>query len=301
MIDIGGTNIRAAVANIGSSNLINPIKNNHNQVVSIDAFVNKFLEQDPLIRHIVFSVAGPKINNSISMTNAELRIDKNHFLEHFKLDSCHILNDWESIGHSLSIVRNNEIKIINNGKLFNDTALVIGPGTGLGAALVIKDDIILSTELGNSLISIPKIQELTQKNNNYFNNVESIISGKGLSKIFSLISGSNKNPEEIVSTYESNKFSKESIDIFLASFSQLLSELALIYMPGKGIFLSGGLIRSLYRFLDLDTFMKNFLENKESPQKEILKQTHLALITKEMASLHGCLYFINKFNKKIGT
>ena len=103
------------------------------------------------------------------MTNAQLQIDKKYILENFKLDSCHILNDWESIGHSLSIVRNNEIKIINNGKLFNDTALVIGPGTGLGAALVIKDDIILSTELGNSLISIPKIQELTQKNNNYFN------------------------------------------------------------------------------------------------------------------------------------
>lgn len=299
LVDIGGTNLRTAIANIGSSALINPVKRNHNQIVSIDALINNFLKEDLAIKHIVFSVAGPKINNSISMTNAELQIDRNYILENFKLDSCHILNDWESIGHSLSIVKNHETKFINQVEPFNDVALVLGPGTGLGAALVIRDDIILPTELGNSSISISKIiQELTPINENDFNNIESIISGKGLAKIFFLISGLKKNPEEIVATYESDKLAKKSIDIFLISISQLLSELALIYMPGKGIYLSGALIRTLIKFLDFDSFTKNFLENKKSPHKEILKQIPLAVINKHMASLHGSLNFINKLNRK---
>ena len=77
-MDIGGTNIRTAVANIGSSDLINPLKKNHNNIISIDALINDFLRKDSTIKHIVFSVAGPKINQSISMTNAELQIDKKY-------------------------------------------------------------------------------------------------------------------------------------------------------------------------------------------------------------------------------
>ena len=299
LIDIGGTNIRTAIANIGSNDLINPLKRNHNQIISIDALIKDFIKENLDIKHIVFSVAGPKINHSISMTNAELQIDRKYILENFKLDSCHILNDWESIGHSLSIIKNHETKFINQGKPFNDVALVLGPGTGLGAALVIKDEIILPTELGNSSINISKVlQEFMPSNNNDFKNVESIISGKGLSKIFFLISGLKKNPEEILATYESDKLAKKSIDIFLISISQLLSELALIYMPGKGIYLSGALIRNLIRFIDFDSFAKNFLENKKSPHKEILNQMPLAVIKKQMASLHGSLHFINKLNKK---
>ncbi len=299
LVDIGGTNVRTAIANIGSRDLINPVKRNHNQIVSIDALISNFLNEDLSIKHIVFSVAGPKINDSISMTNAEFQIDKNSILENFKLDSCHILNDWESIGHSLSIIQNHETKYINQGEPFNDVALVLGPGTGLGAALVIRDNIILPTELGNSSISISEIlQELKSTNDNDFKNIESIISGKGLAKIFFLISGLKKNPEEILVTYASDKYAKKSVDIFLLSISQLLSELALIYMPGKGIFLSGALIRDLIKFLDFDSFVKNFLKNKKSPHKEILKQIPIAVINKQMASLHGSLNFINKLNKK---
>ena len=300
MIDIGGTNVRTATATIGSSSLVNPVKKKHNQIFSIDALINDFLKDDLSIKHLVFSVAGPKINSYISMTNAELKIDKNYILKNFKLDSCHILNDWESVGHSLAITKNHEIEIINKGKIFNDTALVVGPGTGLGAALVIRDDIILPTELGNSSIHIPEIfQEFISTNKNDFRNVESIFSGKGLTKIFFSISGIKKNPEEIVATYESDNFSKQSIDIFLISIAQLLSELALIYMPGKGIYLSGALIRSLIKFLNFDSFIKNFLENKKPPHKEILKQTRIALQNKEMACLYGCLNFINKLNQNI--
>ena len=86
-------------------------RTNHNQIFSIDALINDFLKEDLSIKHVVFSVAGPKINNSISMTNAELKIDKiNYILENFKLDSCHILNDWESVAHSLAITKNHEIE-----------------------------------------------------------------------------------------------------------------------------------------------------------------------------------------------
>ena len=67
LIDIGGTNLRTATAYAGSFELLNPHKENTGSLSSLDKLLQSFLDSDPLIRHIVFSVAGPKINNS--MTN----------------------------------------------------------------------------------------------------------------------------------------------------------------------------------------------------------------------------------------
>jgi len=300
LVDLGGTNIRTATAIIGSKDVENTKKQNLDSLDSFEEMLQGFLDKDSSIKHIVFSIAGPKIHNSISMTNREFKIDKTDILRKFKLDSCHILNDWESIGHSLSLFGNDEKIIINEGDPFNETELVLGPGTGLGAALVIQNNIVLSTEIGNTLLSIPALlKESDLSNINDFNIIEDLISGGGLATIYSYLSSSKKLPEEIVATYKSDEFAQKSIDIFLILLSQLLSELAMAYMPGKGIFLAGGLMRALNEFLDIDIFMKNFIVNRKSMHADVLAQIPVALINQEMTCLHGSLNFINKFNQNL--
>ena len=300
LIDIGGTNIRTASADIGSSTLINPNKQNLDCLASFDEMLQGFLEKDVSIRHLVFSIAGPKLHHSIAMTNREFKIDEAEILKKFKVDSCHILNDWESIGHGLSLFKQDEISFINQGNPFNETALILGPGTGLGAAQVIRGDIVLPTEIGNSSFTIPNLfLELGLKNKKDFNVVEDLISGGGLAKIYSYFAGTDKSPEEIVGSYDSDQFAQKSIDVFLISLAQILSELALAYMPGKGIYLAGGLMRSLQEFLDLELFMKNFLVNRKLMHADVLKQIPLALINQEMTCLHGSLNFINKASQNL--
>ena len=133
LVDIGGTNIRTASADIGSSELINASKNNLDCLGSFDEMLQEFLDEDASIRHLVFSIAGPKLHNSIEMTNRNFKIDAVNILDKFSVDSCHILNDWESIGHGLSLFKKEEMNFINQGNAFNETALILGPGTGLGA------------------------------------------------------------------------------------------------------------------------------------------------------------------------
>ena len=109
LIDIGGTNIRTASADIGSSKLINANKKNLDCLGSFDELLQGFLDDDLSIKHLVFSIAGPKLHHSISMTNREFEIDEAEILQKFKVDSCHILNDWESIGHGLSLFKKEEM------------------------------------------------------------------------------------------------------------------------------------------------------------------------------------------------
>lgn len=298
LIDIGGTNIRTASAEVGSSELLNANKKNLNCLDSFEEMLQGFLDQDASLKHVVFSIAGPKLNNSISMTNREFKIDESEILKNFEIDSCHILNDWESIGHGLSLFKKNEMHSINAGNPFNNSALILGPGTGLGAAQVINNDIVLPTEIGNSLLAIPGLlDELGVTQDKDFLVIEDIISGGGLAKIYSYFATHKKSPEEIVKTYHSDEFAKKSIELFLKALSQILSELALAYMPGQGIYLAGGLVRSLDEFLNPETFMKDFLVNKKSMHKDVLAQMPISVIQKEMTCLHGSLNFINKFSQ----
>lgn len=298
LIDIGGTNIRTASAEVGSSELLNANKKNLNCLDSFEEMLQGFLDQDASLKHVVFSIAGPKLNNSISMTNREFKIDEAEILKNFEIDSCHILNDWESIGHGLSLFKKNEMHSINAGNPFNNSALILGPGTGLGAAQVINNDIVLPTEIGNSLLAIPGLlDELGVTQDKDFLVIEDIISGGGLAKIYSYFATHKKSPEEIVKTYHSDEFAKKSIELFLKALSQILSELALAYMPGQGIYLAGGLVRSLDEFLNPETFMKDFLVNKKSMHKDVLAQMPISVIQKEMTCLHGSLNFINKFSQ----
>ena len=300
LIDIGGTNIRSATADIGSNEIKNVKKQKLDSLNSFEMILKNFLDKYSNINHIVFSIAGPKLIDSISMTNRKFTIDKNNILKKFSIDSCHILNDWESIGHSFSLLKKNEMKIINPGNSFNDSALILGPGTGLGAAQIVGTDTVLPTEIGNSLFRMPKfINEFGILNDSSFNIVEDLISGRGLSRIYSHFDATKKSPEEIVATYNQNQYSKKSIDTFLLAFSQILSELALIYMPGKGIYIMGSLMRSLHQFIDVSIFMNNFLKNRKPVHRSVLAQMPIALVTKEMTCLHGSLNFINNLNKDL--
>ena len=103
LVDIGGTNIRTATSEIGSFVLQNANKQNIDCLDSFDEIIENLLNEDMDIKHIVFSIAGPKLHQSISMTNRQFEIDESDILNKFKIDSCHILNDWESIGHGLSL------------------------------------------------------------------------------------------------------------------------------------------------------------------------------------------------------
>ena len=295
LVDIGGTNLRTATAFVGSYELLNSHKENTGSLSSLDKLLKSFLDSDPLIRHIVFSVAGPKINNSISMTNRDFILDASLILQKFDISSCHILNDWESIGYSLSLLDSDDISQIVPGEAFNNTALIIGPGTGLGAALVVNDNIVLPTEIGNSMLSIDSLMvNSTLKNSTDFNVMEDLISGRGISNIYRHFSGIDKSPENILLTYQDDKFARKCIDQFLVSLSQVLSELSLAYIPGNGIYLAGGLMRSLRPFIDSDEFIKNFLINRKPMHKDLLQKISISLIEKEMTCLHGNLHYFNK-------
>ena len=294
LVDIGGTNIRYAVYDSDSPD-IDDVHKTKFEIDAFDEMLKKIIDANN-VDQLVISAAGPKIENTISMTNKNFVLNSDVLRKKFSLKKCYLLNDWEAIAHSFDYVSKN-IKFIKNGKKFNNQTLFLGPGTGLGAALLIDNRIVVSTEIGNT----GNTTQFLKKNFNFEipENItlEEIISGTGISNLYKFKTGMILTAEEIFRKYlENEQDSLEVINGFIKCLAQTLCDLSLTFLPGNGILLAGSLIRSLYPYIETKEFKENFVGAKKGSHREILDMISIGIITKERTPLYGNLGFYNKFS-----
>ena len=292
LVDIGGTNIRYAYSNIGDSDFVSENKAELDSLNDFDNLMSVLLAKSD-IKHIVFSIAGPKVNNSIKMTNRNFEIDADEIKKRFNLDSCYLLNDWESIGYSIRTFSENDFDNFKEGEPFNNTFLVIGPGTGLGAS-VISGNNVIATEIGNTNLGLSALKSLLKINSDEYNVLEDIISGTGISRMFETKTGNKVKSEEIFSlSINGDDDAIEVIDMFTIAFARTLSDLSLVFSSGGGIILAGSLSRSFLSIADKDLFNKHFIEGKSDIHREILNKVGIKVANRGYTCLFGSLNYIN--------
>ena len=303
LIDLGGTHMRFAVLSIENNKIDSVNKKKLQLEDKLDTFLQDILaENKNQINNLVLSIAGPKLYGTIEMTNRTLKIDANKLKEKFNLKNCLILNDWEAIAYSYpSLKSDNLINLINpKTNFYNNNVLFFGPGTGLGVSLLIDEKYVQSTEVGNINLGVNELVGDELASTNQFSKIEDTISGTGISKIYELKKDKKISSEDIFKLAKNGEdFALEIIEDLIDRIAILLSQLTLTYMPGKGIFLAGSMMRSLINFIDKKKFEKQFLANIESPQLEILKMTPINIVTKENLALYGCLNYFNSIQKDL--
>ena len=303
LIDLGGTHMRFAILSVENNKIDSVNKKKLQLEDKLDTFLQDILaENKNQINNLVLSIAGPKLYGTIEMTNRTLKIDANKLKEKFNLKNCLILNDWEAIAYSYpSLKSDNLINLIDpKTNFYNNNVLFFGPGTGLGVSLLIDEKYVQSTEVGNINLGVNELVGDELASTNQFSKIEDTISGTGISKIYELKKDKKISSEDIFKLAKNGEdFALEIIEDLIDRIAILLSQLTLTYMPGKGIFLAGSMMRSLINFIDKKKFEKQFLANIESPQLEILKITPINIVTKENLALYGCLNYFNSIQKDL--
>ena len=303
LIDLGGTHMRFAILSVENNKIDSVNKKKLQLEDKLDTFLQDILaENKNQINNLVLSIAGPKLYGTIEMTNRTLKIDANKLKEKFNLKNCLILNDWEAIAYSYpSLKSDNLVNLINpKTNFYNNNVLFFGPGTGLGVSLLIDEKYVQSTEVGNINLGVNELVGDELASTNKFSKIEDTISGTGISKIYELKKDKKISSEDIFKLAKNGEdFALEIIEDLINRIAILLSQLTLTYMPGKGIFLAGSMMRSLINFIDKKKFEKQFLANIESPQLEILKMTPINIVTKENLALYGCLNYFNSIQKDL--
>jgi len=297
LLDIGGTNIRYAYAEKDSLEFTNPNKKSLTSLEGFGALLDELL-LDGVIKSLVVSVAGPLMNGSISMTNRDFNINAEDLKEKYDLDNCYLLNDWESIGYSLSSSEEADIKYIKEGKPFNNKTLFLGPGTGLGAALVVGNDLVLPSEIGNTTILTERLlKNFGINDSDLYISLEDVVSGSAISKTYESISGFYLSAEEVVALFINNdEDAQKVIEGFTISLAETISDLGLIFISGNGIYLAGGLIRTVYEIMNKELFIKSFLSNKKPIHKDMLNLMPIGVVNREYTCLYGNLNFYNLRN-----
>lgn len=295
LIDLGGTNLRAGVGNPESLKVSDvkkfPIRTNDDFYKALDS-INSEAKCD----EIIISAAGPCKNNKISMTNRNLSISGTDVEKRLGATECYLLNDWESIGYSLPLMKDNDLKTIKPGNLdLQNTCLAIGPGTGLGFSVlryVKNTPYVYATELGNTKSFNAYFSKLFEVDNNLeFLVLEDFLSGSGIKKIFNEKSGENITPEEVVSSYGNNDLATFVIDKFVIGLGVLLSDLALTFNAKGGIFFAGSIMRTISEMNAINMLKDNFESHHSKAHNEILKNISINLINKEHTPLYGNLNY----------
>jgi glucokinase len=208
-----------------------------------------------------------------------------------------LLNDWESIGYSLSNIQDVEIELIKKGNPFNSNTFFIGPGTGLGAALKVQDGKVIPTEIGNttgltkSLLNNYLIDESPSK----FITLEDVISGSAISSIYEYKTGNSITSEGVVKLLkEGDKDAESVINGFTKSLAEVISDMALTFISGNGIYIAGSLMRTIVEFMDKDLFIEHFIGSKKGIHLELLEKMPIGMINREHACLQGNLNFYNQ-------
>ena len=156
-IDIGGTNTRIAQI-IKENKEIRIIKETHtltNNIITQQQLIKEienFTEEK--IDAIAIGAAGPIKNGNVTLTNFPLKLTKKEIENHFKCN-IEIINDLEAIAYSLFTINKKKIQqIVGTPKGINlkENISILTPGTGLGEAYILKDQIFPS-EGGHSYFS----------------------------------------------------------------------------------------------------------------------------------------------------
>jgi glucokinase len=296
LLDLGGTNLRYALSKEGSAEVMDTKKIALDTILNFDDFIEDLVKKFN-INSMIISAAGPKVNGVISMTNRDLVIDEQALKVKFNLHECVLLNDWESIGYSLSNIQDVEIELIKKGNPFNSNTFFIGPGTGLGAALKVQDGKVIPTEIGNttgltkSLLNNYLIDESPSK----FITLEDVISGSAISSIYEYKTGNSITSEGVVKLLkEGDKDAESVINGFTKSLAEVISDMALTFISGNGIYIAGSLMRTIVEFMDKDLFIEHFIGSKKGIHLELLEKMPIGMINREHACLQGNLNFYNQ-------
>ena len=300
LIDIGGTNIRYSFFCKNKKLSIN--KKEIPCFKSFYQILNEILkEKETIVTDLVISAAGPKFNQIIKMTNQKFVIDAKKIKKKFNLQNCFVLNDLEAAGYYLNKIKSNNKKIIKRGYKFNNNQILVCPGTGLGLSLIINNQKILSSEIGNSKFLKSEFLKIDKRlSKSKFSKIEDFLSGPGISNLYEVINQKKLSTSEIFfQLSNNNKKALYVVNIFLQMFTKFLAEISLTFLPGNGIFLSGSLIRELETYIDKKKFKDDFLKQVNQSHRKLLNSISINVIIKEHVSIFGCKEFFNLIQKDL--
>lgn len=306
--DVGGTNARISVVRAdadGGLQVLSWRKFPCNDYPSLAAILAEFVQDHPAregIDCMVIASAGVLLDDEVINSNLPWRISLAKLRDELHLRELHVVNDFAAAAHGVGRLANTDSRDLTPGVADSGCgpALVIGPGTGLGAAICIprgKDVVVLPTEAGMAAFAPGNAREESllawqrQQQPQQHVCTEQFLSGPGLMNIYQALCAQQgktaqlQTPAEI--TQAARAHDAVALDAVLA-FCELLGsfigDLAMIASANK-VFIAGGIVPQILDFITRSEFRAR-LVNKGA-MRAVLERVSVRLVENEKLGVLG--------------
>lgn len=303
--DIGGTNARFALVAPELHGFIEARTLPCNEFETPEDAVRHYLEltgaESPGI--ICFAVAGPVKNHAVSFTNNAWEISASNLEATFGCESATLLNDFEAVAWSIPAVNGRHTLAIGDVperdlREGDFSVCVIGPGTGLGAAGLLKRNgecVPIITEAGHvGFAPENELQReiLTALNQKYPRvSDERLVSGRGIRNLYWALGQIYQTPvdeltePQIFDAIATDRIAAESVSVFFEVLGQAAGNLVLSLGAYDGAYIAGGIAQRHPVHLT-GSRLRAGLENK-GRHEGLMKAVPTALISHEQPGLLG--------------
>lgn len=230
------------------------------------------------VRHCVLACAGHVKGGEVLNDNSPWPIHLAQLRQAMMLDDVAVLNDFEALGYALGNGPASGSRLLCGPDIRADgSVLVIGPGTGLGAAVRLPASAgggVLATEAGQMDFAPGSIREREvlahlAPHGGYVA-YERIVSGPGLLTLYAALCALRgetpwlATPEAITAAAAacSDAQAVEAVQIFCASLGSFAGSLAMTFMTAGGVYLAGGFLHSMFALLERSAFEERFLHGR---------------------------------------
>ncbi len=274
--DIGGTNARFALADLsGPSPVLSAAQSlPAADFASLQQAVEHYLAgcgERPTVA--AFAVACPVSGDEVRLTNRAWAFSQSELQARLGLQRQVVINDFGAAALATLALGDADRVILHGASDQQRTGpiTVIGPGTGLGVALLVGDDVrgwqVVETE-GGHVSFAPQVEEeqriadwVAARHHGRCSN-ERLLCGKGLSYIDAVLGEREtlRDPADIVSAaLEGNDvIARRTLARFCSIFGSVVGDAALMH-GAKTVAIAGGIIPRFIPYLRASAFRERVL------------------------------------------
>lgn len=302
--DIGGTNVRFALAYISEDNNITldklSVLPTENWLYLEDAVTDYLNHVDAKPSRAAIAFAGPVNKDDVSMTNGTWQFKQSELAPFLKMEEVKVFNDFCAKACALPLLRSDQLMQIGGGEIEEKgNKIVVGPGTGIGVgALVSAGEKWKAIASEGGHIGFSPSGDLEKEicyilSKEYQRiSVEDLVAGRGLSNIYHAIGVMNGrhhlklHPAEIneKATNENDVDAIQTFKVFSGMLGCYASDMAGTFNATGGVYLTGGVLPKIKQYFLESNFREKFEENEKLP---FVKEIKTQLILEEQPALFG--------------
>ena len=295
--DVGGTHARVALLRADAADgrdieILAYRKFACADFPGLPELLRAFVESDVTlpVRRCVIACAGQVIDDAIVNDNLAWRVSLSQLRDTLACDDVALLNDFEALGYALDDVKGDDsLLLCGPDAHVEGPALVVGPGTGLGAAVRLPGPCgvrVLATEAGQMDLApgTAREREVLARLAPGYVPYERILSGPGLLTLYSILRALRGEPARLATPEAvtaaacagSDADAVETVDIFCAVLGGFVGNLAMAFMANGGVYLAGGVLPEIRQLLQRSRFVDRFLD--KGGMREFLLRVPVRLI-----------------------